>query len=409
VKITACRSCGGNELVPIVSLGEQPLANSYLLPADLSRAEPRYPLDLVRCRACSLAQITYTVPPEILFKDYLYLSSYSSTMLHHAEALVARVIDERKLGPTSLAVEVASNDGYLLQYYARAGIPVLGIEPAGNVAKIARERGVRTEEAFFDVAVATRLREQGHTASVIHANNVLAHVADLNGFVAGFRTMLADDGVVISESPYLADFLRKVEFDTIYHEHLCYYSLTALSALFRRHGLEIEDCERIPIHGGSLRIFVRHARVARPTERVARLLDEERAWGVAGDAPYAAFAGEIERVKRELVALVRDLRRQGRRIGAYGAAAKGTVMLNSCGLGTDELEFVCDRSHLKQGRVMPGVHVPIVPPSQFVDSGVDYCLILAWNVAEEIRREHAAWEARGGRFILPLPTAQVLS
>ncbi len=408
MKISACRSCGGSELVPIVSLGEQPLANSYLLPAQTSVAEARYPLDLVRCRACSLVQITYTVPPEILFKDYLYLSSFSTTMLRHAETLVTRVIAERVLGPTSLAAEVASNDGYLLQYYARAGVPVLGIEPAGNVAKVARDRGVTTVEEFFDVAVARRLREQ-QAADVIHANNVLAHVADLNGFVAGFRELLADDGVVISESPYLADFLRKVEFDTIYHEHLCYYSLTALAALFRRHQLEIEDCERIAIHGGSLRIFVRHAPVARPTQRVARLLDEERAWGVVDDAPYAAFAGEIERVKRELVTLIRDLRRQGRRIGAYGAAAKGTVMLNACGLGTDDLEFVCDRSHLKQGRVMPGVHVPIVSPSQLVDSGVDYCLILAWNVAEEIRREQTAWESRGGRFILALPNAQVLS
>lgn len=411
MKISACRSCGGGgaELSPIVSLGDQPLANSYLLPAQLSAVEPRYPLDLVRCRACSLVQITYTVPPEILFKDYLYLSSYSTTMLKHAEALVAQVIADRHLGPSSLAVEVASNDGYLLQYYARAGIPVLGIEPAGNVAAIARDRGVRTVEDFFDLAVATRLRSEGHTASVIHANNVLAHVADLNGFVAGFRALLADDGVVISESPYLADFLRKVEFDTIYHEHLCYYSLTALAALFRRHGLEIEDVERIPIHGGSLRIFVRHAKVARPTARVAQLLDEERAWGVSDDAPYAAFAGEIERVKRELVTLIRELRGQGHRIGAYGAAAKGTVMLNACGLGTDELELVCDRSHLKQGRVMPGVHVPIVSPDRLADSGLDYCLILAWNVAEEIRREQAAFEARGGRFLIPLPTAQVLS
>ncbi len=408
MKISACRSCGGSELVPIVSLGEQPLANSYLLPAQTSVAEARYPLDLVRCRACSLVQITYTVPPEILFKDYLYLSSFSTTMLRHAETLVTRVIAERALGPTSLAAEVASNDGYLLQYYARAGVPVLGIEPAGNVAKVARDRGVHTVEEFFDVAVARRLREP-QAADVIHANNVLAHVADLNGFVAGFRELLADDGVVISESPYLADFLRKVEFDTIYHEHLCYYSLTALAALFRRHQLEIEDCERIAIHGGSLRIFVRHARVARPTQRVAQLLDEERAWGVVDDAPYAAFAGEIERVKRELVTLIRDLRRQGYRIGAYGAAAKGTVMLNACGLGTDDLEFVCDRSHLKQERVMPGVHVPIVSPSQLVDSGIDYCLILAWNVAEEVRREQTAWEARGGRFILPLPNAQVLS
>jgi len=408
VNITGCRACGG-ELVEILSLGELPLANSYLEPAATSAPEPRFPLDLVRCRACQLVQIAYTVPPNVLFEDYLYLSSYSTTMLRHAESLVTRLIADRHLGPDSLAVEVASNDGYLLQYYVRAGIPVLGIEPARNVAEIARGRGVRTVEEFFDSKVAARLREQGPGADVIHANNVLAHVADLNGFVEGIRVLLGDDGLLVSESPYLFDFLHNVEFDTIYHEHLCYYSLTALTQLFRRHGLEIEDCERIPIHGGSLRIFVRDARIARPTARVMQLLEEERAWGVAEAKPYLQFAAEIDRVKREVVELVRDLRRRGKRVCAYGAAAKGTVLLNFCGLGTRDIEFVCDKSPLKQGRFMPGVHVPIVPPAQLEESGAEYCLILAWNVAEEIRREQAVWESRGGRFIVPLPTVQVLA
>lgn len=403
--ITECRVCGG-DLRAIASLGEQPLANSYLK-LESSRDEARFPLDLVRCLRCQLVQITYTVPPEVLFKDYLYLSSYSTTMLHHAETLVKRVIEERGLDANSLAAEVASNDGYLLQYYVRAGVPVLGIEPARNVAEIARGRGVHTVEEFFDDKVAAKLREQ-RPADVIHANNVLAHVADLNGFVEGFRVLLAHEGVLISESPYLGDFLRKVEFDTIYHEHLCYYSLTALTQLFRRHELEIEDCERLPIHGGSLRLFVRHVSVARPTERVANLLDEERTWGVDTDAPYTRFAQEIERVKREVTTLVRELRGQGKRVGAYGAAAKGTVLLNACGLGSADLEFVCDKSPLKQGRVMPGVHVPIVSPAHLETSGVDYCLLLAWNVAEEIRREQAVWESRGGRFIVPIPTVQVL-
>ncbi len=405
--IAACRACRG-ELAEIVSLGQLPLANSYLLPATTT-PESRYPLDLVRCRACSLVQITYTVPPEVLFKDYLYLSSYSTTMLRHAEELVARVIAERTLGTSSLAAEVASNDGYLLQNYVRAGVPVLGVEPAANVAEIARGRGVHTVEAFFDAGVAARLRETHPSgADVIHANNVLAHVADLEGFVDGFRVLLADDGVLISESPYLADFLRKVEFDTIYHEHLCYYSLTALTQLFRSHGLEVEDCERLSIHGGSLRIFVRHSQVARPSARVTQLLDEEREWGVAEARPYARFAAEIERVKREVITLIRDLRKQGHRVGAYGAAAKGTVMLNVCSLGLPDIEFVCDKSPLKQGRLMPGVHVPIVSPDHLEHSGVDYCLLLAWNVADEIRREQATWEARGGRFIVPVPTVQVL-
>jgi hypothetical protein len=245
-------------------------------------------------------------------------------------------------------------------------------------------------------------------ADVIHANNVLAHVADLNGFVGGFRTLLGDEGVVICESPYLGDFLRKVEFDTIYHEHLCYYSLTALTHLFARHGLTIEDCERLPIHGGSLRIFARHAERARPTARVTALLEEERRDGLDGDAPYARFAAEVQRIERDLVKLVRDLRAQGHRVCAYGAAAKGTVLLNACGLGTGDLDFVCDKNPLKQGRVMPGVHVPIVGPEALLERDADHCVLLAWNVAAEVRREQAAWEARGGRFIVPIPEVQIL-
>ena len=405
---TTCRSCHGSALVPIVSLGDMPLANSYLRPEDMAAPEPRYPLELVRCPGCQLVQITCTVPPEVLFRDYLYLSSYSTTMLEHAERLVARLIAERHLGSTSLAAEVASNDGYLLQYYLRAGVPVLGIEPARNVAELARKRGIRTVEEFFDAQVAAKLRAEG-PADVIHANNVLAHVADLNGFVEGFRVLLAEGGVLVSESPYLGDFLRKVEFDTIYHEHLCYYSLTALVHLFRRHGLEIEDCEHVPIHGGSLRIFARHAGVARPTSRVAELLESERGWGVSENRPYAAFAAEIERVKRELVARIRELRARGHRICAYGAAAKGTVLLNACGLTRDDIEFVCDRNPLKQGRVMPGVHIPIVAPSELGARRPEYCVLFAWNVADEIRRLESAWVAGGGKFIVPLPVVEVLS
>ena len=406
--MTSCRSCSGTALENILSLGQMPLANSYLRPEDVAKPEPAYPLDLVRCTDCQLVQITCTVPPEVLFREYLYLSSYSSTTLQHAARLVERQIAERGLGSESLAVEVASNDGYLLQNYLRANVPVLGIEPARNVAQIARDKGVRTIEEFFDDTVATRLRAEGHVADVIHANNVLAHVANLNGFVAGFRVLLGDDGVVVSESPYLGDFLRKLEFDTIYHEHLCYYSLTALVNLFRRHGLEIEDCEMVQIHGGSMRIYARHARVARPTQNVRDVLEQEQAWGVATTKPYADFAAGIARVTQDVVALIRRLRSEGKRICGYGAAAKGTVMLNACGLGADDLEFVCDRNPLKQGRFMPGAHVPIVAPTKLLDSGIDYCLLLAWNVADEIRRDHVDFSRRGGRFIVPIPDVRVL-
>ncbi len=406
--MSACRSCGATSLAPILSLGKMPLANSYLLPvpADAAVPEPLYPLDLVRCTICALVQITEVVPPAILFRDYLYFSSYSATMLAHAESIVSRIIRERRLGPKSLAIEVASNDGYLLQYYVQAGVPVLGIEPARNVAEVAeRERGVRTVAEFFNEELAADLAARGERADVVHANNVLAHVADVNSFVAGFARVLKDDGVVICESPYLRTFLSQVEFDTIYHEHLYYYSLTALDRLFRRHGLIIVDCEALPIHGGSLRIFAQRETTAKVTARCQALLAEEAAWGVDSDGPYREFAGQVERVKTDLVGLVRELRGQGHTIAAYGAAAKGTVLLNATGLGTDDIEYVCDKNPHKQGRLMPGVHIPIVDPSALRAS---HCLLLVWNLADEILAQQAAYRASGGKFILPIPTPRVV-
>jgi SAM-dependent methyltransferase len=406
---TVCRGCGSASIEPIISLGATPLANSYPRPADLSAPEPRYPLDLVRCTDCALVQITEVVPPEILFRDYLYLSSYSSTMLQHAEALVERLVRERGLGPTSLAAEVASNDGYLLQYYLRAGVPVLGIEPARNVAAIAeRERGVRTIAEFFDDKLAAELRARGDTADVIHANNVLAHVANLNGFVEGFRVFLRDEGVVVSESPYLKPFLERVEYDTVYHEHLYYYSLTALDRLFRRHRLVIEDCEHLPIHGGSLRIFARREEVARVRDSVKSLLAEEAEWGVDRAEPYTRFAGQVERVKSGVVSMIRGLRAAGHEVAAYGAAAKGSTLLNTTGLTDRDISFVCDRNPLKQGRLMPGAHIPVVHPDELAARQPPYCLILAWNLAEEICRIQADYRARGGKFIIPIPTVTVI-
>jgi SAM-dependent methyltransferase len=401
-----CRSCDGKSFQSIVSLGDMPLANSYLKPEQLKELEAKYPLDLVRCRECQLVQITHVVPPEVLFRDYLYLSSFSTTMLAHAESLVARLIRERNLGAGSLAVEVASNDGYLLQHYVRAGVPVLGIEPARNVAEIAEGKGVRTLAEFFGRELADTLRKEGTRADVIHANNVLAHVADVNGFVAGFATLLADDGVVVSESPYIKPFLDKIEFDTIYHEHLYYYSLTALTALFARHGLTIVDCEPIALHGGSLRLFAAHR--GSPSARVKQILDEESRWGVDREAPYEHFAAGVERVTSELVRTVRELRAQGKSIAAYGAAAKGTVLLNACRFSRNDIDFVCDKNPLKQGRVMPGVHVPIVAPSELAARRPDYCVLLAWNFADEIRKEQHAYEAAGGKFIIPIPRVEVM-
>ncbi|HEX8243787.1 MAG TPA: class I SAM-dependent methyltransferase [Longimicrobium sp.] len=409
-RISGCRACGARELVPVLSLGRTPLANALLTAGELQAPEATYPLELVFCPGCSLVQITETVPPEELFGEYFYFSSFSDTMLRHAEGLVERMVAERGLGPQSLAAEVASNDGYLLQYYLRAGVPVLGIEPASNIAKVAEEeRGVRTVCAFFGAETAARLAADGFAADVVHANNVLAHVADLNGVVEGFRTLLKPGGTTSIEVPYVKDMVDGTEFDTIYHEHLCYFSLTALDRLFRHHGLAIWKVERLPIHGGSLRVFATPAGSApAPRESVRALLAEEQGWGVDRPEFYLGFAGRVERLKRELCALVADLKRQGKRIAAYGASAKGSTLLNYFGIGAETLDFVADRSTVKQGHFTPGTHLPIRPPEALLEAQPDHVLLLTWNFADEILAQQAEYRRRGGRFIVPIPTLRVV-
>jgi SAM-dependent methyltransferase len=404
-----CRSCGGSTLDPILSLGTTPLANALLTEADLGKPEAKFPLDLVFCPACTLVQITEEVPPETMFSDYLYFSSFSDTMLKHAEAIATRLVTDKKLGKDSLVLEVASNDGYLLQFYAKAGVPVLGVEPAKNIAKVAEEKGIRTLVTFFGSEVAGELASRGERADVIHANNVLAHVPDLNGVVAGFATVLKDDGIAVIEAPYVKDFVEHCEFDTIYHEHLCYFSLTALDRLMARHGLVVHDVERLEIHGGSLRVFASkkgspHAR----TKRVTALLEEESRVGIDKLAFYADFAERVNLLKKELVSLLADLKEKGARIAAYGAAAKGATLLNFFGIDRRTIEFVVDRSTYKQGRYMPGAHVKIHPPSVLMEKQPDFCLLLAWNFADEILEQQKAFRASGGKFIVPIPKVRIV-
>ncbi len=407
-RVSGCRSCGSTRLEIVLSLGETPLANALLREEDLGCPEPLYPLDLAFCTECSLVQITETVPPEILFRDYVYFSSFSDTMLQHAKEVVDRLVHDRRLGPASLAVEVASNDGYLLQYYKEAAIPALGIEPARNVAAVAVERGIPTIAEFFGRDLARRLAAEGRRADVIHANNVLAHVADLNGFVEGIGALLKESGVAVIEVPYIGEMIPNLEFDTIYHEHLCYFSLTALDRLFRRHGLAVVDVERIPLHGGSLMLTAaRQGRVASPIERVTNMLDREAAAGMAALAYYADLAPRVAAWRERFRAFLDDLRRSGRRLAAYGAAAKGSTLLNFAGVGRDRLDFVVDRSIHKQGRYMPGVRLPVLPPSALLERMPDAVVLLTWNFKDEILAQQAEYRRRGGRFVTPVPEVQV--
>lgn len=404
MKISACRSCNSKNLITILQLGETPLANALLLEDDLEKVEIKFPLELVFCENCALVQITETVHPEILFRDYVYFSSFSDTVVNNGKNIAERMIIERNLCGKNLAVEIASNDGYLLQFYKKAGIPVLGIEPALNIARVAMEHGIPTISEFFNEELAKKMRDNGQLADVFHANNVLAHVADLNGVVAGMQILLKEEGVGVIEFPYVKDMIDGVEFDTIYHEHLCYYSLYSVSNLFEKHGMKIIDVERLPIHGGSLRIFVSKDNFFhKVSNNVINLLEEERYWGVDSFDFYEKFGEKVENLRKSLLDYLKEIKSSGKKIAGYGASAKGSTLLNTFGIGSETLDFVVDRSTVKQGMYTPGTKIPILNPIELIKRKPDFVLLLTWNFSEEILQQQSQYRELGGKFIIPIP------
>ncbi len=406
----ACRACGAGLDVGFVDLGMQPIANAFRTQAELSQPETRYPLRAFVCRRCLLVQLEDHGAREAHFHaGYLYFSSFSDSWLDHARNYAAAMTARFGLGPQSRVVEIASNDGYLLRHFAARGIPCLGVDPASGVAQAAMRAGIPTRIAFFGRAYAERLRAEGLAADLMPANNVLAHVPDIGDFVAGFRVLLKPDGVATFEFPHLLHLIQGVQFDTIYHEHYSYLSLTALLPLFERHGLAVFDVEHLSTHGGSLRVFAARVEAGRaPSVAVAACLAEEARAGLTDLATYRGFAARADAATRALLALLRGLKRDGARIAAYGAPAKGNTLLNYAGIGTDIIDFAVDRNPAKQGLFLPGSAIPVLPVSALAERRPDHVLILPWNLTDEIVAQQAGIAAWGGRFIVPMPVPRVI-
>jgi hypothetical protein len=404
-----CRFCASSLKCTFVDLGMSPLCEAFLAADQIDAMEPFYPLHAWVCAECFLVQLQEYVTPEHIFTEYAYFSSFSSAWLKHCEDYVAAVTKRLGLGHDSFVVELASNDGYLLQYFVRRGIPCLGVEPAANVAKAAEERGVKTLVKFFGEGTANELVGEGRKADLIIGNNVLAQVPDINDFVSGLLILLQPTGTVTVEFPHVARLIAGKQFDTIYHEHFSYFSLLSVERIFARHGLTIFDVEELWTHGGSLRIWARpFCDASRPIgERVIALRQREVDAGLGRLETYASFEERVRETKRHLLGLLIDAKRQGKRIAGYGAPGKGNTLLNYCGIRTDFLDYTVDRNPYKHGRFLPGTHVPIFPPEQIDKTRPDYVLILPWNLKAEIKLQLANIRDWGGRFIVPIPEAVI--
>jgi SAM-dependent methyltransferase len=406
--IGKCLGCESKIPNTFLDLGEMPLANSYIEPKNQDRKETFYKLAVAYCPKCHLVQLTHRIAPEDLFSNYLYFSSFSHAFLKHAEDMVESLTSQLALDASSLVMEIGSNDGYLLQFFKQRGIPVLGVEPAKNIAKVANQRGIPTLDIFFGPGSVNKIMQEKGQADIIIGNNVLAHVPLINDFLLSVNKCLKPIGSAVFEFPYLKDLLNHTEFDTIYHEHVFYYSLSAIKILAERAGLELYDMSRQNIHGGSLRVFLQKERQHEVSSNVIKMLLEEEQYGITDKDSYSNFGEKVEKLKTKLMELLIELKQAGKTIAAYGAAAKGNTLLNYIGIDSKVIDFVVDRSPHKQGFLLPGTRIPILHQDELLKRMPDYTLILAWNFAEEILAQQAEYRKRGGRFIIPVPEIQVV-
>lgn len=406
-----CRFCSAPLARSFADLGMSPLANSYIKPEHLHRMEAFYPLHAYVCESCLLVQLEEFESPQHIFSDYSYFSSYSQSWLNHAKAYVDSMTTRFHIDPSWRVVEIASNDGYLLQYFHQKGIPVLGVEPAANVAKVAQAAGIDTRVKFFGTTTATDMAAAGEQADLVIGNNVLAHVPDLNDFVQGLKVLLNVHGVVTMEFPHLLRLIAENQFDTIYHEHFSYFSFLTVEKVFSKHGLVLFDVDELATHGGSLRIYARHQEdIARTvTPRVADLRRKEEAAGLANVNTYDAFAERVRDTKRKLLDFLVGAKRDGKTVVGYGAAAKGNTLLNYCGIRGDFLDYTVDISPHKQGTYLPGTHIPILAPSRIAETCPDYVLILPWNLRQEIMNQIGYIRDWGGRFLVPIPELKIFA
>jgi SAM-dependent methyltransferase len=404
-----CRFCNAPLRQVFADLGVMPLANSYVTAATLTEPEPEYALIARVCASCLLVQVDDVVPASAIFSDYAYFSSYSTGWVEHARRYAEMMQRRFGVDAQSKVVEIASNDGYLLQHFVARGVPVLGVEPAVNTAKVAVSKGVPTEIAFFGRATAERLASQGHSADLIVANNVLAHVPDLNDFVSGFKVLLRSGGVATFEFPHLLQLMKHVQFDTIYHEHFSYFSLLAAEQVLERHGLVVFEVEELSTHGGSLRLFVAHVEAGRSQgSGLAAIRAAERAAKLDRPESYSGFQSRVDMVRKGFLRFLEEATRDGRKVAAYGAAAKGNTLLNYCGVGVERIPYVVDLNPHKQGHYLPGSHLPIYPPTRLFETKPDYIVILPWNLTDEIAKQFSGVKAWGGRFVTAIPHVRII-